>query len=543
MNLSRILNTARRYLWLFLLIPLVASLTTYFAIGSQPAIFEAKTRLLVGPSMNSPSPDLNSLKIGGQLIQTYSELVISRPFMEAVNNKLDQKIDPESLAAMIETRQNADTRILTILVRHRDPNQAVVIANAAATTLLEMSPSEDNTTTLVRTQIGNQAHMLEQIISNSEASIQELEAKLIVLGNVTLLTPEAAQTNSEQQKLIIQQLADERARSSDALRTLTTVYGVMREINTNQLEIVEPAGTVFPVNQNLPLRVAVTGAAGLILAIGIIFTFENFDDTIRFPGEFKRIAQVPLLSTIDKHERPEGSGLERVVAFAQPESRIANNYRTAVAKLLFSIGESMPYTYLLSSVGSHSGDDTVEIAANLAVTFAQAGNRVILVDAQFHNPGLTNLFEAEGRLGLADFLATNSPKYKLIPVKETPRVRFLPAGLPSETSSSGALNSARIGNLVEELQKEADIVLVAGAPIAWFAESLTLASQADGVILVAQHGEAHGKIVKEVIQNLSDINVQLAGIIFDDYRSPFISKVKIKKVSKGERIVQEESHI
>ena len=158
MDQAKFLNIVRRYAWRLVLAALVASLTALFVLNDQPTVFEAKTRLLVGPTVDSPSPDLNALRIGGQLMTTYADLVTTRPFLESINNKLGQKINLESLSGMIETKQNTEARILTILVRHRDPKQAVAIANAASQTLIEMSPSEENTTAMLRVQMSTQAH-------------------------------------------------------------------------------------------------------------------------------------------------------------------------------------------------------------------------------------------------------------------------------------------------------------------------------------------------------------------------------------------------
>ena len=172
------------------------------------------------------------------------------------------------------------------------------------------------------------------------------------------------------------------------------------ETNTNQMEIIQPATTATLVDQQLWLRVISSGVAGLIFAIIIIFVAEYFDDRLRFPEDLSRAAGVPLLSTIDKHSRRRGSGLEQFVTFAQPASDAANGYREAVAKLLFSIGESIPYTLLLTSVGSKVGGDAAVTAGNLAVAFAQAGYKVVLVDAQVDNPVLTTILEAEKNEGL-----------------------------------------------------------------------------------------------------------------------------------------------
>src|SRR5215216_575853 len=106
MDLSKILNILFRYLWLFVLTILVASLTTFFVLNKQPVSYKATTQLLVGPGLDSPSPDLNALKIGGQLVQTYAELVGTHSFLESVNDKLDPKVDLGTLDRIILARQN-----------------------------------------------------------------------------------------------------------------------------------------------------------------------------------------------------------------------------------------------------------------------------------------------------------------------------------------------------------------------------------------------------------------------------------------------------
>ncbi len=537
MDLSKILNIFYRYLWLLVLAALVAGVTTFFQLNSQPVTYKATTDLLVGPSLDSPSPDLNSLKIGGQLTQTYAELVDTVPFLDSVNSKLDRKIDPDVLKAAISSRQNADTRVLTIIVYYTDPKQAVAIANASAQTLIEMSPSKDNTTALLRAQMGDQSHQLEQIVNNSQASIDQLEAELTALKGVTPSSPEAAKANLDKQNLVVKQLADERSRSSEALRTLATVYQVLLDTNTNQVQVLEPATGVVVVDQQVLLKAGSSAVGGLIFAIIIIFAAEYFDDRLRFPGDLSRVAGVQLLGAIGRHERLDGSGLERLVTFAQPESRAANNYREVVAKLLFSIGESNPYTFLLSSVGLQAGDDAAVAAGNLAVAFAQAGYRVVLVDAQVHNPVLTTMYKGDKKEGLADLVITKTTKPLLLPVEQVPGIRFLPTGLSSEKSSRAMLNSTKIATLLEGLQKDADIVLVVGSPISRFAESLTLASQVNAVILVARYVEANSKIVSKVVENLRLMKINVAGVIFDYNPSPFIASEDRGLVAAIRRVV------
>ena len=523
MDLSKIFNLVYRYIWLLALAALIAGLVTFLQLSSRPVAYRATTDLLVGPSLDSPSPDLNALKIGGQLTQTYAEVVSTSSFLESVNQKLDQKTDLNTLKDAISTRQSTDTRVLTITVFYPDPKQAVAIANAAAQTLLEISPAKDNVAALLRTQMNDQSHELEQMVNQSQSSIQQLEAELTALKDSKPAGPEAAQANLDQQNLVVRQLAEERSRLSDALRTLATVYQILLDTNTNQVEILEAATTATLVDQQLWLRVFSAGVGGLIFAILLVFIVEYFDDRLRFPRDLSRAAGVPLLSAIDKHRRLKGSGLEQLVTVAQPESDAANRYREAVAKLIFSIGESTPYTLLVSSVGSKTGDDTATTAGNLAVAFAQAGYRVVLIDAQVDNPSLTTIFNAEKSEGLADLVPTKWTELQLMPVEQVPGIRFFPVGLALEKSSHAMLNATKVGTLFTGLQRDADIVLVAGPAISHSAESLTLASRVNAIILVARHAEASSKVVNKVVENLRLMKINLAGVIFDYNSWPLIS--------------------
>jgi Mrp family chromosome partitioning ATPase len=163
-------------------------------------------------------------------------------------------------------------------------------------------------------------------------------------------------------------------------------------------------------------------------------------------------------------------------------------------------------------------------AGNLAVAFAQAGYKVVLVDAQVDNPVLSTMFKAEKKEGLADLLLTPSAELPLLPVDQVPGIRFLPAGLSSEKSSQAQLNPTNVATLLERLQKEADIVLIGSSGLSRSAENLTLASQVNAAILTARYAEARASKVQKVVGDLHAMNVQIAGVIFDANPSPLVSK-------------------
>ncbi|MBL8015562.1 MAG: hypothetical protein JNK26_05250 [Candidatus Doudnabacteria bacterium] len=547
MDLSKILSLIYRYLWLLVGAALVAGIITFYQIDRQPSAYQATTHLLIGPGLDSPSPDINSLKIGGQLGQTYAEVLSTASFLETVNNKLSQKVNLTVLDDAISSRQSIETRLLTIIVESPDPEQAVAIANAAAQTLLEMSPSKDNTFTTLRAQMSEQVSQLQQVVNESQARIKELEAQLVTLKDAqgalivnnnpnqeSLSDPqvssptslEAAKFNLDQQNLVVRELGEERSRLSETIRTMAAIYQSLLDTNTNEIEIIQPAIIATQIDKQLWLRVISSVIAGLIFALIITFMAEYFDDRLRLPGDLSRAVGVPLLSVIDKHTSKEGNGLEGLVTYAQPNSDVANRYREGVAKLLFMIGESVPYTLLVSSLGSKNGGeaDAAVAAGNLAVAFAQAGYKVVLVDAQVGHPALTALFKAENKQeGLTDLMVTGSTAPQLLPIQQVPGIRLLPAGSFTEKNSRAMLNPANAAALFDRLQKEADIVLVAGSAISHFAENLLLASQVDSVVLVARQATLKSKEVSAVVENLRLMKINIAGVIFDYNSSPLIS--------------------
>jgi len=290
---QRYLSMIRRWFWLLVLAALASGLTTYLLVKDQPIIYEAKVRLIIGPGIDTPDPDLNALRAGGQLMQTYAELSMTGPFLQSIIDTLNLSMTPLMLSEIMEVTTNQETQILSIAVRHQNPERALAIANLAADTLVQMSPSgPDSTSSQIKDQMRLQAKQVEELIASSEEKIKQLEADLQALTQVENQGVVILQTNNylEQQKLIIDQLSQERGRLSDALSALTVLYDTLQKTTTNQVKIVEPAVVAAPVRSWLILQVLIGAVAGLALAVASVLSFEYFDDTIRSPGELSRLS-------------------------------------------------------------------------------------------------------------------------------------------------------------------------------------------------------------------------------------------------------------
>jgi non-specific protein-tyrosine kinase len=251
-----------------------------------------------------------------------------------------------------------------------------------------------------------------------------------------------------------------------------------------------------------------------------MLAFEFFDDTIKTTSEVAQTTGVPLLGAIARHKALSGAGRERLIVQALPESRAAENYRVLGTKLLFSNGAAGRLRSALLSSAQMS-EDTGEIAANLAVVLAQTGSRVVLVDANLYNPSIGQLFGIADRLGgLTDVLTRQAKTPKLTAVDWAPGLSVLPSG-PVSYDSFSLLSSSRMVELLEQLEGQADIVIITASPLLSFADSLILASRVDGVVLLARSGKTRRDVINDVIKNLRSLNAHVVGTVFDYNRSIF----------------------
>lgn len=518
---QRYLILLRRWFWLLALSAIFAGATTYLILKDQPTIYEAQTRLIIGPGIDTPDPDVNALRAGGQLMQTYAEISMTSPFLQSIITELELDTTPLAIRENIEISTNQETQILSFNVSHSNPERAIAIANRAADKLVELSPSgPDSSSSLLKEQMRVQAEKIEAIIDQSEENIRKLESDLQAITQVENQSVVVLQTDNylEKQRLIIEQLSQERARLSESLSALTILYETLQKTTTNQVKIIEPAVIAIPVPSYLLIKVVLGLVAGFVLAGAFVLAFAYFDETILTHEELRQAGGVNTLGVITKHDRLSGPGPERLVVSALPNSKAAENYRLIETKLLLADEDSRLRSVLLSSLGEEADGETGLIASNLAYTIAKSGKKVALVDGNLHNPFITELLDLRGKLGLTNALLNPGEELNLIPLAWSPNLFVLPHGTGSSIPFE-LLSSDRMMELVEELKNDVDIVLIDASSLLTFAHNHVLATKVDGVVMMAQQGSTHWTEARELVNSLQSLKVNIVGVIFDYNRS------------------------
>jgi Mrp family chromosome partitioning ATPase len=408
-----------------------------------------------------------------------------------------------------------------------------------------ISPSgPESPTALLNDQMRQQVGKLEKVIDSSEAKIEELESNLSTLTEADSQGLIVLQTNDylQKQQVIIDQLAQERGRLSDALNALTLLYDSLRITPTNQVKIVEYAASSELVVSQLRLSVLIAGAAGLVLAILLALAFEFFDDTLKSKDELVITSGRPLLGAISKASAQNHQNASSLVVKYLPDSESAEDYRLLGTKILSRIGvrsdsrtplsenqtgsdmgsASPDRRYLRSIlvVDTYDNDKNGEVAANLAVVLSETGKKVILVDANLRKSSVQKMFCLDASVGLADLLIDSSLDPNHVAVEWSDRLSIVQGGT-IEDIPFNALASSRMVEIIRGFEQsiDTDVVIVSAPPFERFADSLILASRAAGTIIVAGIGQTRQSVLDELIQSLDTLNAYIIGSVLN-YNRP-----------------------
>ncbi|MCC7107335.1 MAG: CpsD/CapB family tyrosine-protein kinase [Chloroflexi bacterium] len=201
-----------------------------------------------------------------------------------------------------------------------------------------------------------------------------------------------------------------------------------------------------------------------------------------------------------------------LVTVTSPRSAAAEAYRLLRTNLEF-VGLDKPVqTLLVTSAGPRDGKTTV--VANLAVVLADAGQRVIVIDADLRQPRLHEVFGAQRSPGFSDALLDEraNPPLQSGPL---PTLRLLSAGTPPPNPAE-LLASARVSRLLDRLKGEADIVLLDSPPLAAVSDATILATRVDGVLLVVSARRTRRDLAQRAREQLKTAGARVVGAVLNN---------------------------
>ncbi|MFP6667271.1 MAG: polysaccharide biosynthesis tyrosine autokinase [Pirellulales bacterium] len=259
-------------------------------------------------------------------------------------------------------------------------------------------------------------------------------------------------------------------------------------------------------------------AAGLLTSLLIVYLLDLFDDRFRSPEDFQRQLGVPLLAVIRQLDEQTGEGTESIEAFAAPNSSGSEAFRTLRTTLAFSPHE----TERLVVSSSEPGDGKTTVIANLAVSFAQVGKKVLLIDADMRRPGLSKLLTLKGENGLAETLTAEREVAQLadqfLYETDVDGLDVIPCGL-RRANPAELLASSRFSDLLAWAEANYDQILIDSPPVLVATDAQIIGRQVDGAVLVVDVEKNHRRLVVRGVESFSSLGINLLGIVANRVRS------------------------
>ncbi|MFC1677585.1 GumC family protein [Planctomycetota bacterium] len=279
------------------------------------------------------------------------------------------------------------------------------------------------------------------------------------------------------------------------------------EISSPKLIIYVPAGTML----------------GFMLGVGLAFLIELLNDLLRTPRDIGRYLHIPLLGVIPDAEEDghlKGVDLYHVVNKA-PYSIISESYRRFRTNLKFQFHERSMKVLLVTS--GMAGDGKTSVASNLAISLAAENKRILLIDANFWQPSLTQVFSRNGQkdqdpneepdeFGLSTLLAGMSSYQEVIKPSGTENLDIIYSGLlppnPAELLGSQAMQQ-----LIKHQQQNYDTIIFDGPPVLLVSDVKTLARFVDATVLVFHAATTRRGAALRAIRELREVNAIIPGCI------------------------------
>ncbi|AXT86215.1 capsular biosynthesis protein [Aeromicrobium sp. A1-2] len=263
-----------------------------------------------------------------------------------------------------------------------------------------------------------------------------------------------------------------------------------------------------PVSPNLTINLAVGAILGLLIGVAGAVLRDMFDTSIKTPQDLSEVtdsavmAIVPFDSSVPKHpliSDDEGSR-ERVEAF-----------RVLRTNLQFVELDSKRQMLMISSAVPDEGKTVT--ATNLAITLAQTGRRVLILDADFRKPRVARLLGLENSVGVLTVLVGRAPVEECIQQHES-GVDFLATG-PTPPNPAEVLETQAMRDLLMKVRDAYDVVIIDAPPLLPVADPAIIAPMADGVLLVTRYAKTDKDLVQEAVDRLDAVDGRIVGVVLN----------------------------
>jgi capsular exopolysaccharide synthesis family protein len=492
-DLRAYLQVIRRRKWsLLLVVLLTVGAAVYFSYRQTP-MYRSTATVLVKPL--NPNQVLQGYNYNFAVsMQTEQTLATSPDVQTEAQNWAEANGVTSEDTGSVSTSVPTDTTFLAISYSSPDPVQARDWAQAYA----------EGYSVYRREQAINYYNTAQ---SGYQEKITSLRTRISVLQARWQSAPQTMKPQIKSDIAAVQSSLDDLTRQSASFPF---------PVADTAASIISPAALPSePYSPNWIQNIVLALAAGLVLGFAVAFIRERLDDRLSGREDLEEQAGAPVLAIIPRISGWGKKSATKLVARDNPKTAPAEAYRTIRTNLAFLAKTND--LRLITIASPNMGEGKTTTVANLAVSLAQTGKRVIAVSCDLRKPRLHRFFDVSNDRGVTSILldGLSVPEVaQRVPGLDT--LRVLASG-PVPHNPAELLGSEDMEELLQDLRRYADFVLIDTAPVLVVSDVMTIAPKTDGVVLLVDATTTLRGAVAASREQLELVGANIVGAVFNDF--------------------------
>jgi succinoglycan biosynthesis transport protein ExoP len=299
----------------------------------------------------------------------------------------------------------------------------------------------------------------------------------------------------------------------EALLQRAKETGISGELKASNIRVVDEAEVPrSPIRPNKPRNLLIGLLGGLVAGVGLAFFMDYIDNRLKNPDEVKHYLGVPFLGLVPAlREKDLKDGRPPLVAAHVPHN-FAEAIRRVRTAVQFSTAEEGCRTVLVTSTQPTEGKTLM--AANLAISLAQAGQRVLLIDADMRKPRQHELLNVNQAPGLSNLLVGDAKANDAMRKTGTPNLWMMPSG-PNPPNPAELLGSARFRSVLKTIAEHFDWVVLDSPPVMAVTDASVVAHLTTGVVYVVGSEQVNRHVARNAVEQLLGSKANILGAILN----------------------------
>lgn len=504
----------------------MAALVTAIAVFAMRPVYEAQALLLIEKvGVNPLEKDAVTVEsLQDDYYQTQYAILRSRTLAERVveDLRLDRVQefrggDPvEKLRRRLQVKPVRRTRLVNVTAESYDAELAAAIANDLARRYIEQNALDQQFMSKELLKVlddkATSAHESIPAVVNSRL-IQELKRQLAELEGQWAELSGRYRSSHPRMRQLRAHIKETKSQIDREVRHVveSVKLQLSGELKGSSVRVVDPAlPPLRPAKPKKAKMILIALLIGGMVGSGIAVVVDRMDLTVRTHEEMEGLLKLPCLGSIETLSGVDPSSPGSYSGIWQDPkssgSEAFRNLRTTVSFRLANLQEAR--ILLVTSAVMEEGKSLV--AANLARAFAEAGEKVLLVDADMRRPTVARRFGLKNEDGLSGYLTGGNGELPAPLTSGVPGLEAVVCG-PIPQNPAELLTGAKVGTLLSTMAGKFSRVIVDSPPVFPLSDALLLARQVHAVVLVVSAGKTRATIVQRAIQRLKDSFVVMLG--------------------------------